>query len=125
MGREFNPVGWFEIPVEDMERACRFYSAVFGFDMKAQEHEGVQMAWFPMAADMTGSAGSLVRAPGYEPSNQGVLVYFTAPDMEQMLSRVEDAGGMVLQGRTGIGEHGFVAFIMDSEGNRIGLHTRV
>ncbi|MBN2586129.1 MAG: VOC family protein [Candidatus Fermentibacteraceae bacterium] len=124
MGRECNPVGWFEIPVEDMERACSFYRRVFSFSMEIQEQAGVQMAWFPMLGDETGAAGSLVKATDYVPSLQGVLVYFTAPDMEKILGMIEGAGGKVLQGRTGIGRHGYVAFVSDTEGNRIGLHSR-
>lgn len=111
--------------MEDMDRAMDFYRMVFGFHLEMREQGGVQMAWFPMAPGESGSAGSLVKAPGYLPSTEGVLVYFTSPEMDEMLRTVERAGGNVLQGRTRIGEHGFVAFVRDTEGNRIGLHSRI
>lgn len=124
MGVHYNPVGWFEIPAVDMERAVAFYSHVFSIRMEPREQNGIKMAWFPMKGSETGAAGSLVAGPGYNPSPGGVLVYFTAPDIEETLGRVREAGGEVLQGRMSIGEYGFVAFITDTEGNRIGLHSR-
>ena len=75
MATKWNPVGWFEIPVSDMDRARTFYEHVF--DVKLEEHrmgEGL-MAWFPMKQGETGAAGSLVKGKGYQPSPEGVLVY--------------------------------------------------
>jgi len=124
MATKWNPVGWFEIPVSDMDRARTFYEHVF--DVKLEEHrmgEGL-MAWFPMKQGETGAAGSLVKGKGYQPSPEGVLVYFTAPDIEDALSRARERGGKVVAEKTSIGEYGFFALVQDSEGNRIGLHSR-
>ncbi len=123
-----NVVGWFEIPVSDMERAIKFYEQVFGFKLERNQMEPLDMAWFPWATDGLGSPGSLVYLPDfYKPSDNGTLVYFTAHsgDLANELSRVEKAGGKVLQGKKQISEeYGFMALITDSEGNRIALHSR-
>lgn len=124
-----NVVGWFEIPVTDMERAMGFYEKVFDFKLERNKMGPLDMAWFPYAMEGTGSGGSLVYFPAvYKPSTDGALVYFTANsgDLANELSRVEDAGGKVLQGKTQISEeHGFMALLLDTEGNRIALHSRV
>jgi predicted enzyme related to lactoylglutathione lyase len=86
------------------------------------------MAWFPWVERGLGAAGSLVHAPGmYTPSDEGVLVYFTAHsgDLDNELSRVEAAGGKVAQKKTLITEEiGYMAVVLDTEGNRIALHSR-
>lgn len=124
MGVNANPVGWFEIPVTDMARARAFYENVFHFELAERAHGNVRMAWFPMTPDIPGSPGSLIQGEGYVPSRDGVLVYFTAPDMAAMLDRVRENNGTVLLDKTSIGEYGYIALILDSEGNRIGLHCR-
>jgi len=83
------------------------------------------MAWFPMWEGKIGAAGSLIKGEGYEPSSAGTLVYFTAPDIEATLARVEEKGGRILAPKTSIGESGFIGMFLDTEGNRIGLHSRV
>jgi len=124
-----NMVGWFEIPVENMDRAITFYETVF--DVKLERHAMglLDMAWFPLVQEGGGSPGTLVRHPDYyKPSQNGVLVYFTAHsgDLANELSRVEAAGGQVLQGKTQISEdHGYMALLIDTEGNRVALHSRV
>jgi predicted enzyme related to lactoylglutathione lyase len=82
------------------------------------------MAWFPMQQDATGATGSLVQGESYEPSQTGVLIYFSTPDIDAALGRATDVGGEMLVPKTSIGEYGFVAYLKDSEGNRIGLHSR-
>jgi predicted enzyme related to lactoylglutathione lyase len=123
-----NVIGWTEIPVTNMERAIGFYEKVFDFKLERHQMGPLDMAWFPWVAEGTGSGGSLVHYPAaYKPSADGVLVYFTAHsgDLANELSRVEAAGGQVLQGKTQISEeHGFMAVITDSEGNRVALHSR-
>jgi hypothetical protein len=124
-----NAVGWFEMPVDDMERAIGFYEKVFGFKLERHKMGNIDMAWFPYVPEGLGSGGSLVYAPDhYKPSKDGVLVYFTAHsgDLSNELSRVSEAGGNVLLGKTQISEeHGFMALIIDSEGNRVALHSRM
>ena len=124
-----NAVGWFEIPVEDMERAINFYEKVFDFKLERHTLGKIDMAWFPYVIEGLGSGGSLVYAPDhYKPSKDGTLVYFTAHsgDLSNELSRVTEAGGKVIQVKTQISEeHGFMALFIDSEGNRVALHSRV
>ncbi|MFC1558552.1 VOC family protein [candidate division KSB1 bacterium] len=124
MSIDYNPVGWFEIPVIDMPRAKAFYEHLFAVKLEEHEIGSALMAWFPMKENAIGSTGSLIKGEGYEPSSIGVLVYFTAPDIEGVLERTREKGGQVLREKSGIGEYGFIAIILDSEGNRIGLHAR-
>lgn len=123
-----NVVGWFEIPVKKMERAISFYEKVF--DLKLDRHKmgPLEMAWFPWLEDKSGSPGTLVYHPEYyEPSVDGVLIYLTAHsgDLSNELLKVEAVGGKILQPKTEISaEYGYMALILDSEGNRIALHSR-
>ncbi|HTX87390.1 MAG TPA: VOC family protein [Bacteroidales bacterium] len=123
-----NVVGWFEIPVADMDRAVKFYETVFGFRLNRHLLGPLDMAWFPAEATWMGSAGSLVCLPQqYKPSADGVLIYFTAfsGDVAIELSRVTAAGGKVLLEKRQISEEiGYMGLILDSEGNRIALHSR-
>ncbi len=123
-----NVVGWFEIPVNNMERAVKFYEEVL--DVKLERHMmgPLDMAWFPMVENGGGSAGSLVKHPDfYIPSADGVLIYLTAHsgDLSNELARVEPAGGKVIQDKKPVSEeYGFMALILDTEGNRVALHSR-
>ncbi|WP_319481565.1 VOC family protein [uncultured Draconibacterium sp.] len=123
-----NAVGWFEVPVTDMNRAIKFYETVLDVKLDRNQMGPFDMAWFPMTDESYGSAGSLVCHPDfYKPSAEGVVIYFTAHsgDLSNELSRVEEAGGQVLQPKTKISdEYGFMALFIDSEGNRIALHSR-
>ncbi len=123
-----NMVGWFEVPVTNMERAIAFYEKVFELKMERHQMGILDMAWFPWNEEGTGSPGTLIHYPAaYKPSTDGVLVYFTAHsgDLSNELSRIETAGGQVLQGKTQISEdYGFMALFIDSEGNRLALHSR-
>ncbi|MFP4469593.1 MAG: VOC family protein [Bacteroidales bacterium] len=123
-----NAIGWVEIPVTDMERAMRFYETVLGFKMERHQMGPFDMAWFPWVEDGLGSSGSLVyHEEDYKPSADGVLIYFTASsgDLQNELDRVEKAGGKVLQPKTLITEEiGYMAILLDSEGNRVALHSR-
>jgi len=123
-----NVVGWFEIPVEDMDRAVEFYQTVFGFKMTRKQMGPLDMAWFPWIPESMGSPGSLVcHQETYTPSPNGVLIYFTAfsGDLAVELSRVEAAGGKVLQPKRLISEEiGHMGIFLDTEGNRIALHSR-
>jgi predicted enzyme related to lactoylglutathione lyase len=122
-----NVVGWFEIPVTDMDRAVRFYETVF--DLKLSRHEigSLEMAWFPMIEGGLGATGSLVKSEFHKPSDKGVRVYFTAHsgDVAIEAGRVKAAGGEVLLPKTLVTEEiGYMAVVMDSEGNQIALHSR-
>lgn len=123
-----NVVGWFEIPVSDMDRAIAFYETVFGYKLERHKMGELDMAWFPMIQEGTGAMGSLVfNKELYKPCTNGTLVYFTAfsGDVNNELERVEKAGGKILTPKTKISdEYGFMALVMDTEGNRIALHSR-
>ena len=75
---------------------------------------------------MIGTGGTLIKGERYIPSfDKGVLIYFTAPDMENNLKRIAENGGQIQVGRTSIGKYGFIAIFIDSEGNRLALHSRM
>jgi len=123
-----NVVSWFEIPVRNMDRAVKFYETVFGFRLNRQLLGALEMAWFPWVDNATGSSGSLVcHEQHYTPSENGTLVYFNSPsgNLSTERERVEAAGGKILQPRTQISEeHGYMALLTDTEGNRIALYSR-
>jgi predicted enzyme related to lactoylglutathione lyase len=123
MAEKMNPVGWFEIPVEDLDRAKSFYDAVFEFDLELHDMGPMQMAWFPMIEGVQGAPGALVKMDGYKPSDNGIRIYFTAPDIDATLEKAAANGGEILMPRTSIGEYGFIAQFRDTEGNRIAIHS--
>jgi uncharacterized protein len=117
-------VAWFEIPAVDFERAVRFYETTFGIQLTRQQFGDQPIAIFGYEEPATG--GAIVHSPSMKPSGDGVCVYLTAqPDVDTVLARVEKAGGktngQVIQLPQDIG---YIAFFTDSEGNRIGLHSR-
>ena len=121
MTKETNSLNWFEIPVADMERASKFYSEIFATKLEIMNGEGFSTVMFPHNG---GVGGGLVAGEGYTPSAQGSLVYLNAnPDLSVVLGRVKAAGGQVIKPKTDIGENGFFALFLDSEGNRVALHS--
>ncbi|MDF2379693.1 MAG: VOC family protein [Candidatus Gracilibacteria bacterium] len=125
---ERNVVGWFEIPVTDMERAIPFYQSVFDVQLERHQMDPIDMAWFPMLDEKTGSPGSLVcQKDSYKPSHDGALLYFTAQsgDLKNEVGRVEAAGGKILSPPKLITEeYGYMALVEDTEGNRIAIHSQ-
>lgn len=124
---EQNMVGWFEIPVTDMDRAKKFYDTVFEIEISVHDMNELVMGWFPFAEGKSGASGSLVKHKDfYFPSeNKGTLVYFSCKDLQEQLVRVGPAGGKVIQPKKEIGPgHGFMAIFIDSEGNRVALHSQ-
>lgn len=125
---EKNIVGWFEIPVEDMPRAISFYEKVLDLTLERHEMGELDMAWFPYVHEKIGSPGSLVRHPAfYKPSANGALLYLTAPsgDLSNELGRVEESGGKIVQHKKLISDGiGYMAIFIDSEGNRVALHSK-
>jgi predicted enzyme related to lactoylglutathione lyase len=120
-------IDWFEIPAADLERACAFYEKIFEFKLQPMELANrLRMAMFPVnPAESVG--GALCHHPEfYTPSQTGTLVYLNAdPDLAAVLGRVEKAGGKILVPKTQISpEYGFMAVFLDSEGNRVALHSR-
>ncbi|MDO5969842.1 VOC family protein [Flavivirga aquimarina] len=123
---EHNMVGWFEIPVTNMDRAIAFYNTVFKIEIQSQDFQGTLMGWFPFNEEKPGAAGSLIQNQAYKPNDkEGVLIYFHSEDVNTELNRVVDAGGKVIQSKTQISpDVGYMGIFIDSEGNRIALHSR-
>ncbi len=123
-----NPVGWFEIYVQDMPRAKAFYEAVLQGSLSALDNPtpaafpGMEMWAFPMSMEGYGAAGALVKMVGC-PSGGSTLVYFSCEDCAVEAARAGAHGGSVFKPKTAIGEHGFMAMVVDTEGNMIGLHS--
>ncbi|MFZ0390752.1 MAG: VOC family protein [Calditrichia bacterium] len=117
-------INWFEIPVTDFERAIKFYSRILDVELERQNMGGYDMAFFPWGDKNV--SGALVAGEGYKPSQEGTLVYLNGgEDLNSILSRVEDAGGKVITPKTEITpEIGHFAFFLDSEGNKLALHSQ-
>ena len=124
MDKDTNALNWFEIPVTDMARATKFYETIFDFVMFPMDMPGFSMTGFP-PQDMNKVGGALVKSEYHKPSSTGVFVYLNAnPDLQLVLDRVESAGGKIMHAKTQITEDiGYMAFIIDSEGNSIALHS--
>ncbi len=118
-----NPVGWFEIYVQDIERAKRFYETVFVTKLDKLPAPEIEMWAFPMSQEAAGAPGALVQMQGASPAGNGTLVYFTCEDCAVEGGRVAAAGGKVQREKMSIGEYGFVEMVLDTEGNMIGLHS--
>jgi predicted enzyme related to lactoylglutathione lyase len=118
-----NPVGWFEIYVQDMQRAKGFYEAVLALKLEQLPAPDIEMLAFPMNMEGYGAAGSLVRMEGAPSGGNSTLVYFSCEDCGVEASRVEAAGGRVHRDKMSIGEYGFCALVYDTEGNLVGLHS--
>lgn len=120
-----NIVTWFEIPVLDMNRAKTFYEKVFDLSISLQDMGDVVMGWFPHIGGAPGAMGTLIKNENYTPSAQGALLYFHSEDVQIELDRIEAAGGVVRQKKTMISpEHGYMALLIDTEGNRIALWSK-
>lgn len=119
-----NAINWFEIPAKDLNRAKKFYEAVFDTTMQVMEGMGIKMAFLPADLKNGGIGGGIAEGQGYEPSDKGSLVYLNGgEDLSVPLSRVEKAGGKIVLPKTAIGPNGFMAHFIDSEGNKVGLHS--
>jgi predicted enzyme related to lactoylglutathione lyase len=120
-----NPICWTDIPVLDLDRAIAFYSAVLGQPVTREGGPGFAFGLFPHAGDGSGAGGCLVSpGDGNTPSKAGPLVYLNAGGrLEEAVQAVTTHGGQVLQAIHPIGPHGSRAIVLDSEGNRIALHT--
>lgn len=128
MEQKNNIMGWFEIPVNNMDRAISFYESVFNVKLFRQQMGEEDMAWFPFDEEGIGASGSLVYHKGhYKPSADGVLIYFTTQsgDLADELAKVKEAGGQVLIQKKLITEEiGYMGVFLDTEGNKIAIHSR-
>jgi len=118
-----NPVNWFEIYVQDIARAKTFYEAVFPFKLTKMESPEIELWGFPMAKDVMGSSGALVKMDGVKSGGNSTIIYFSCEDCAVEAGKAEKAGGKIHKPKTSIGPYGHIALVLDSEGNMIGLHS--
>ncbi|MGK2862311.1 MAG: VOC family protein [Chitinophagaceae bacterium] len=120
-------ISWFEIPSKDLERASQFYETIFDISLIPLDLPNIKMRMFPVEDQMTGIGGAIVQSDGFHKpsSTDGPLIYLNGnPDVQKVLDKVASAGGSIVVPKTEISpEYGFMAVILDTEGNRIGLHN--
>ena len=120
-----NSINWFEISVADIKRATKFYETIFSIKMDPKEMMGMKMAFFP-SENMNGKvSGGLVQSGQHKPSTEGAVLYLNGnPDLSVALGKIEKAGGKVAMPKTHISDDiGYMAFFIDSEGNKVALHS--
>ncbi len=118
-----NPVGWFEIYVQDLKRAKTFYESVFQLKLDRLNTPGIEIWAFPMDMNRWGAGGALVRMDGVPSGGNSVLVYFSCEDCAVEEKRAVTFGGRVEKNKTSIGQYGFISLVYDTEGNMVGLHS--
>lgn len=118
-----NNLTWFEINVGDLERAKIFYENIFGSEFTFINMPDSPMYLFNTDNSKGEIGGALVKASDNEPCDKGTVIYFGSQDVSIEASKVEQAGGKLLFPKTSIGDFGFIAHFIDTEGNRIGLHS--
>ncbi|MES2880635.1 MAG: VOC family protein [Bacteroidota bacterium] len=122
-----NAISWFEIPATDLDRAQKFYETIFEIQLAPLDMPNIKMRMFPLEDMMNGVGGAICLAEGfYKPTaTDGPLIYLNAnPDVQIILDRIDAAGGKVLVPKTEISpEYGYMAVFIDSEGNRMALHS--
>ena len=116
---------YFEIPVSDINRAMKFYSAVFQCDFVKDNIHGNEMAFFPFDSSGTGITGALAKGDIYKPSVSGTLIYLSTGDIEATLAKIVGLGSEILFPKTEVQGYGWVAEFKDCEGNRVALFQRM
>ena len=126
MNKDTNSLNWFEIPVTDMARAKHFYQVAFGIHMDEENMMDIQMAYFPFAPGSGKASGALAKSDFHVPSEYGAVIYLNAnPDISEVLERIQSEGGKIVMPKTHINEQiGYMAFFIDTEGNRVGVHAQ-
>lgn len=118
-----NAVGWFEIYVQDMERAKKFYQGVFQVTLEKLPVSNMEMFAFPMLRDRSGASGALVKMDGVPSGGNSILIYFSCADCAVEAAHVATAGGRIYREKMSIGQYGYIVLAHDTEGNMIGLHS--
>jgi len=126
MDSKANSLNWFDIPANDINRAKTFYENIFDIKMDKQEMMGMKMAFFPAEAGSGKANGCIAQSSNHKPSTDGAIVYLNAnPSMDGVLKKIEAAGGKVVMPKTKINDDiGHMAFFIDSEGNKVALHSQ-
>ncbi|AFD09019.1 VOC family protein [Solitalea canadensis] len=123
-----NALNWFEIPVEDTERAKQFYESILDIKMETQNMMGMEMSFFPFdMEDGSGKvSGALVKSNMHKPGMDGAIIYLNAnPTIQTVIDKIEPSGGKLLMDKTQIDENiGYMAFFVDTEGNRMAIHAQ-
>jgi uncharacterized protein len=119
-----NAINWFEIPVTDFTRAKMFYETLLGASIMEMPYPDGRYGMFP--SDMqAGVGGAIVKGEGFTPSDTGTIVYLNGgDDLSIPLANIENAGGKITMPKTSIGGNGFMAQFLDTEGNKVALHSR-
>ena len=120
-----NPVVWFEIYVQNMERAKTFYESVFQVKLERVNKPELELWSFPMSMDLAGASGALIKMEGVSSGGNSTLVYFSCEDCAIEEARVSEHGGSIQRSKMSIGEYGFISLVIDTEGNMFGLHSMV
>jgi predicted enzyme related to lactoylglutathione lyase len=124
MSADTNTLNWFEISVKEISRAKIFYEKIFEIKMSEMEMMGMKYAMFPSDPTKSTVSGGLAQSQMHTPSATGAIIYLNAnPDLQNVLNKIEKAGGKISMPKTAIGENGFMAFFTDTEGNTVGLHS--
>ena len=120
-----NPVGWFEIYVQDMPRARKFYESLFGVQLQKIGPPGgeLEMWSWPGVQGAYGTPGALVKMKDAPSGGLGTLVYFMCEDCAQEEAKAPKLGGKIHRAKMSIGQYGFISLVTDTEGNMIGLHS--
>src|SRR5512135_828480 len=118
-----NPVNWFEIYVQDMTRARKFYESVFQLKLEKIDSPDTEMWVFPMDMNRFGASGSLVKMESVPSGGNSTVIYFICTDCSVEAGRVAASGGRVQKEKMSIGQYGFIALAFDTEGNMFGLHS--
>ena len=123
-----NPVGWFEIYVDDIERAKNFYEGVLKVTLEKLEmpetmENGPEMWSFPGDSEKYGAPGAIAKMEGVAAGSNSTLIYFSCDDCANEAGRVEANGGKLMQSKFSIGQYGWIAIASDTEGNMIGFHS--
>jgi uncharacterized protein len=118
-----NPVGWFEIYVQDLKRARKFYESVFQTKLTKLNNPKVDIWGFPSEMDGWGAGGALIRMKGVISGGNSTIIYFSCADCSVEEKRVVKSGGSIEKEKFSIGEYGFISLVFDTEGNMFGLHS--
>lgn len=121
-----NPVGWFDIYVDDMQRAQAFYESVFNItleNLSDPNDTGIVMKSFPHDMEKPGASGALVKMENMPAGQNSVVIYFSCDDCSIIESRITNAGGKIEKPKFSIGDCGFISLVVDTEGNIFGLHS--
>ena len=119
-----NALNWFEIPVKNFQRAKSFYETVLSIEIHSMPHPSHKYGVFPADVENGKVGGGIVEGEGYEPAINGSLIYLNGgEDLTTPLSRVEKAGGKIILPKTSIGNNGFMAHFLDTEGNKVAFHS--